>query len=193
MIVMNKKGFTLVELIIVIVIIGIIVVLAVPAVLDTIEENRTESAKAVEKLLIQNLEIYNNDRMYGGYENFERINSSGQEIQISDRKSDLWEIEKLINIGSYCKHVDYEELVKLNNDIEMGECLLTSADKSLTIERVVTQDSSNAKKYIVSYKYYADIVCGKRLTSDNGYVLSSGYKESDVYYKTPVTNKPTCS
>ena len=45
----NRKGFTLVELLLVLVIVGIILVLAIPGILDAIEENRTESGRTVEK------------------------------------------------------------------------------------------------------------------------------------------------
>ena len=188
---MNKKGFTLVEVILVIVIIGIIVVLAIPNILDAIDENRVEGAKSVEKLLTQNLELYNNDKMYGGFRYFDMVDSHGKKIRIYDSESDLWDINELNEPGTYCSYVDYKELVNLNNDIKMGECLLLSPDKSLVIQRIVTPESANSRNYVVSYKYYASIVCGKGLTSDNKYALNGGYSEAGVYYTT--TNKPNCN
>ena len=191
MIVMNKKGFTLVEVILVIVIIGIIVVLAIPNILNEIDQNRVDSAKSIEKLLGQNLEMYNNDKMYGGYKLFDRVNSAGKKIRIYDIKSDLWNIEEMIDPGSYCQYVDYSEIVNLNNDIKLGECLLLTPDKGLIIERVVKPEKANSNNYLVSYNYYANIICGKHLMSDNGYSLTGGYNESSVYYKT--TAKPNCN
>ena len=189
---MNKKGFTLVEVIIVIVIIGIIVVLAIPNILDEIEQNRIDSAKAVEKLLKHNLEMYDSDKSFGGFQYFDVVDSTGKEVKLYDRESDFWKITDEIELGSSCKYIDYKELITLNDDIKMGECLLTTSDKSLAIERVVQADSSSSNKYIATYKYYVNIVCGKHLSSDNRYTLNGGYNESDVYYKT-TANMPNCN
>ncbi len=188
---MNKKGFTLVEVIIVIVIIGIIVVLAIPSILDEIEQSRVDSSKAVEMILKHNLEMYDNDKSFGGLQYFDVIDSSGKEVKLYDKESEFWKIDDVIEPGNSCKYIDYKELVTSNNDIKMGECLLTTSDKALVIERVVQLNPNNSNEYIASYKYYANIVCGKHLVSDNRYTLSGGYNESDIYYKT--TNMPNCN
>ena len=189
---MNKKGFTLVEVIIVIVIIGIIVVLAIPNILNEIEQNRVDSGIAVEKLLVHNLEMYNNDKSFGGFQYFDAVDSTGKEVKLYDRGSDFWKIDDVIEQGSSCKYIDYKELVALNDDIKMGECLLTTPDKSLAIERVIQVESDGSSKYVATYKYYVNIVCGKHLSSDNRYTLNGGYNESDVYYRT-ATNMPNCN
>ncbi|MBQ6546729.1 MAG: InlB B-repeat-containing protein [Bacilli bacterium] len=101
----NRKGFTLVELLLVLVIVGIILVLAIPGILDAIEENRTESGRTVEKILMRDLEMYN-----------------------EDHKDDLW----IKNDTSGCTYISFSELLTANEDIKLGECLLNN-NESLTI------------------------------------------------------------
>ena len=115
----NKKGFTLVELLLVLVIIAIILVITIPNILEAIEANRRESGKSVEKLLIKNLELYN-----------------------KDHESDLW-ISNNESNGPKCKNISYSELLSSNSDIKLGECLLNS-ESSLTI---IKTDNGKYKYY----------------------------------------------
>lgn len=54
---MNKKGFTLIELLAVIVILSIIMVIAVPQILDVIEQSRSSAWKSNVKLIEESLEL----------------------------------------------------------------------------------------------------------------------------------------
>ncbi len=59
---MNKKGFTLVELMLVIVIIGIISVITIPNIMEALDDSRTEGGSTMEKTLKKQLELYNTDK-----------------------------------------------------------------------------------------------------------------------------------
>ena len=59
---MNKKGFTLIELIAVLIILTVITAMIMPNIVKYIDKNREESALSIEKLLIHNLELYNTDK-----------------------------------------------------------------------------------------------------------------------------------
>jgi prepilin-type N-terminal cleavage/methylation domain-containing protein len=102
---MNKKGFTLIELIAVLIILTVITAILMPNLVKYVNKNREESAKSIEKLLITNLELYN-----------------------ADKEQDLWKDDKT------CITVSIEDLVNQNKDIDMGECLLTN-EKALTITK----------------------------------------------------------
>ena len=138
---MNKKGFTLIELISVVIILTVATAILMPNLVKYLNKNREESAKSIEKLLINNLELYN-----------------------TDKEQDLWKDNKT------CITVSIEELLEQNKNIDLGECLLTN-EKALTI----TKEND-------TYKYYANITCGKALESmsTNKYILAYANK---VYYK----------
>ena len=59
---MNEKGFTIVELLIVIAILSIMGIMVVPNLLKTIEANRVKEYQEYESLLRTNLEIYQTDK-----------------------------------------------------------------------------------------------------------------------------------
>lgn len=178
----NKKGFTLVEVLLVIVIIGIIGVITIPNIMEALNSSRKESGKAIEDLLKDNLEMYNEDNMLSGYK-YNTVNG----ITINSRENDLFN-SFTNSIDSCYIYVSYEDLKRINPDINMGECLFNplpdnALDNDLMIERNVKLTNKNI--YVVSYKYYADIICGKGLKSNDN------INSSDVYYRT--TSKPTTS
>lgn len=61
---MNKKGFTLIEVIMVIAIIAIISLLLVPNVISLIDKNNKESCKNLEQNIISSTKIYVNMNKY---------------------------------------------------------------------------------------------------------------------------------
>lgn len=138
---MNKKGFTLIELIAVFIILTVIAAMIMPNIVKYIDKNREDSSRSIEELLIHNLELYN-----------------------TDKEEDLWDE------NVQCITVDINDLLQMNQDINLGECLLSN-EEALTI-----------KKDTDGYKYYANITCGKDLESmsTNKYILAFSNK---VYYK----------
>lgn len=103
---MKNKGFTLVELILVVVILGIISAITVPAIMKSLSESKSDSGEAIENLLKENLELYN-----------------------IDNKEDIW------TEGVTKKNINISYLYNMNPDIDMGECLLQNINENLLIEK----------------------------------------------------------
>ena len=116
---MNKKGFTLVELMLVIIIIGIIGVITIPNIMEALDSSKKESGSSIEKVLLKDLELYN-----------------------TDNAEDLWGD----STDAGCKSVSINDLLESNPDINLGECLLNSPDTSLTIKKA---RGENKYKYYV--------------------------------------------
>lgn len=168
---MNKKGFTLVELITVIIIIGIISVITIPNIMKALTTSKNSNGESVEKLLENNLELYN-----------------------MDYKEDLWCLDQSDRESDYCKYtlnennvivskrepensdtpkitvtksIGVENLYAINPDIDLGECLLKGDNPlKITMEETQTKDDEGIIKSKYKYSYSASIVC------------SSDFKES---------------
>ena len=152
---MNKKGFTLVELILVVVILGIISVIVFPGIMKSLNQSKVNSAKSIEKVLRENLELYN-----------------------IDHKDDIWCNDDSTD-NSNCKDknqteiVTIQELYNTNPDIDMGKCLLQD-DASLQI----------TKKENGTFSYTVKIVCGNNLDDTNKDKVLDKAVTSDYYYIT---------
>lgn len=157
---MNKKGFTLVELILVIVIIGIVAAITIPNIMESLNESKQEGGESVENLLIENLKLYN-----------------------LDNEDDLWCLED--TQGTNCNPnnvpiiINITDLLKLNPDIKLGECLLKDED-SLSITR--NGDGS--------YTYKANVICSKdfekviRTDPTSNIADSAQLNNKNIYYET---------
>lgn len=161
---MKNKGFTLVELILVVVILGIISAIVIPGIMKSLSESRSDSGESIEKILKENLELYNIDHK--------------SDIWCSENSSDGVEEDNPSN----CKNsgesvvVDIKNLYSMNPDIDLGECLLQDSN-SLVIKR----DSSGD-----TFTYSAKIVCGKDLKDSDGDKIASSadISSASIYYKT---------
>lgn len=195
---MNKKGFTLVELILVIIIIGIISLVTIPNIMEALHASKSQNGETIEKLLLHNLELYN-----------------------TDYKEDLWCLEKsdctdvdqdgdsTNNVIVTTKNIDYADLVNMNPDIDMGECLLQNivndenknASLSITKTETITTnivDGVEKKYYDYKYAFSAKIICGTDFDSttntDSGAIERGEYtlkvatatqmNNERIYYKT---------
>ena len=154
---MNKNGFTLVELILVVVIIGIISVITIPSIMDALSESKTTGGETVEKILETNLELYN-----------------------TDNKEDLWCLEDSNCTGpeltKSCISVSINTLYSMNPDIDFGDCVLKDAS-SLMIKR-----TPNTEKFT----YYANIMCSKDFKNDSSHIFNSAKYSNgyNLYYET---------
>ena len=155
---MNKKGITLVELLLVIVIIGILSFMVIPNIMEALNRNKAEGGESIEKLLEKNLELYNKD--------------NEEDIWSSINNPDMTGCFD----GNTYKCVKIEDLYESNPDIDMGECLLKN-DESLLITR-----DENGKRY----KYSAKIICIKNSVSVNNKIATDEQLNSkNIYYETP--------
>ncbi|MGM9878671.1 MAG: type II secretion system protein [Bacilli bacterium] len=155
---MNKKGFTLVELILVVVILGIISAITIPSIMNALSESKTQGGESVEKLLETNLELYN-----------------------TDHKEDIWCLENSIcdgeTQGRTCYNVVLEDLYNINPDIDFGDCVLQNDSDSLVIK---FKDGK--------FSYSANIICSKDFKNDDNHILDLGADTSKVYYETKEHN-----
>lgn len=163
---MKNKGFTLVELILVVVILGILSAIVIPGIMKSLNESRRDSGESIEKILKENLELYN-----------------------IDHKDDIWCSENSKDDGlenepgpnTKCKQpgdsiiVSVSDLYSTNPDIDMGECLLQDSN-SLKI----TRDDSGDK-----FKYKVKIVCGKDIRDSSGNkIIENRDAAKNIYYET---------
>ena len=97
---MNKKGFTLVELLLVIVILGIITALTMPEFISAISESQTRKEKHLETLIKQELDMLNKD--VGEY--------------------DFWCGTKCGTTGETLDLIETEYVNKIKRDIDLDGC-----------------------------------------------------------------------
>ena len=107
---MNKKGLTLVELLLVMVIIAIIGVIAIPNIIESLNASRGKSGESMEKLITENLQLYN-----------------------TDNEVDLW--SEKYTTPSCVSFSNLDIIKKANQDIKLGECRLVNPNP-MVIKRV---------------------------------------------------------
>lgn len=151
---MNKKGFTLVELILVIVIIAIIGAITIPNIIELYTESRRKGGESIEELLEKNLELYN-----------------------KDNEEDIWctedSSEDCYEENPYT--VDVRDLFNLNPDIDMGDCLLKN-DQSLKISKVSNRSYSYSASIVCSKAFDVD-------SDDDKIADSDQLNDENIYYE----------
>ena len=163
---MKNKGFTLVELILVVVILGILSAIVIPGIMKSLNESRRDSGESIEKILKENLQLYNIDHK--------------DDIWCSENSKDDG-LENDSGLNRKCKKPGESEIVSVsdlystNPDIDMGECLLHNPN-SLK----VTMDKSGDK-----FKYEVKIVCGKDIRDSSGNkIIANRDTAKNIYYET---------
>ena len=157
---MKNKGFTLVELILVVVIMGIISAIVIPSIMKGLSDSEKQGGKSVEELLINNLKLYNDDNK------FDIWCSENNDIGECQGNNDPW-------------IVSIDNLYAFNPDINMGECLLQDKD-SLYITNTEKGFTYTAKIVCSkNYKEYKDDKTGKIVESGNYATILK-----DNYYST---------
>lgn len=154
---MKNKGFTLVELILVVVIMGIISAIVIPSIMKGLSDSEKQGGESVEKLLINNLKLYNDDNK------FDIWCSENNDIGECQGNNDPW-------------IVSIDNLYAFNPDINMGECLLQDKD-SLYITNTEKGFTYTAK--IICSKNYA------KYADNTGKIVKDSKINDDNYYATP--------
>lgn len=137
---MNKKGFTLVEIILVVVILGILSAITIPNIMESLRQNKIDAGENVHKILLENLKLYTME------------------------KKDEWWCDPTSSYGVVCnsnsgrretgdKIVSLETLKEFNQDIDIsannGECNLIG---DMTVKR----EGSNGN---YNYSYTVKVKC----------------------------------
>lgn len=91
---MNKKAFTLVEMLFVVALIGIIATIVFPNILDAVRESKIEEYENVEKIIKQSMELYN-----------------------TDNKEDLWQNESVSYID-----LQQSDILSVNPSLNFKNC-----------------------------------------------------------------------
>lgn len=102
----NKKGFTLIELILVIVLMSAVALITLPNIFDMLNSSNEKKYIEFEKILVQNLKLYN-----------------------IDHKEELWDFD----LNNEEKTIPYDQienglqpLLSSNQDINIDNCSVTS-------------------------------------------------------------------
>ena len=90
---MNKKGFTLIEILFVVVLMAIIATITMPNIFKMLQSSKEKKYEEYEKLLIENMKLYN-----------------------IDHKEELW------GDNNEPKTITYQELLTTNSDINIEGC-----------------------------------------------------------------------
>ena len=119
----NKKGFTLIETLMVIALIGIISLILVPNVIFLINKNKTESCENLKKNIISATKIYVNENKY--------------DLKFTCDNTIKIRISTLIEVG------------KLSGDIKDP----TNEEVNLTNEEVEVKFNCNTKQFTYNFNY----------------------------------------
>ena len=121
---MNKKGFTLVEMLLVIVIMGIITALTMPGFIQAISESETRKEEHLTTLIKQELDMLNKD--VGEYDFWYDGNSEIETCTIEGTTQDdnCIAIIKTDANGVVSEHSIYAK--KIKQDIEVDNCTITN-------------------------------------------------------------------
>lgn len=119
----NKKGFTLIETLMVIALIGIISLILVPNVIFLINKNKTESCENLKKNIISATKIYVNENKY--------------DLKFTCDNPIKIRISTLIEVG------------KLSSDIKDP----TNEEVDLTNEKVEVKFNCNTKQFTYNFNY----------------------------------------
>lgn len=149
---MNRKGFTLIELIAVIVMIGLIMVIVVPNILDIVNESKAASYNTLIKNIVTASEMYYEECEYGNLSN-EKYGSYACTIDTSSNSITI-PLSALANTGflkvSDTKEVDGKEVKAVLNpksNIDMSDCQI-----QITKEKETKTDGNGIENTKVTYK-----------------------------------------
>ncbi|SRR5574344_1590826 len=117
---MNKKGFTLVELLFVVVLMAIIAMITMPNIFEMLDSSKTKKYEEYEKILVENLKLYNIDKK-------EELWVNGA-ASISISGTDLLQFNPDINIDG-CQ-INELNIIRTNNNYQYSVCLACQYDKN---------------------------------------------------------------
>lgn len=170
---MNRKGFTLIELIAVIVMIGLIMVIVVPNILDIVSESKETSYNTLVKNIVTSSEMYYEECEYGDLSSNTKYGRYA--CSIDTRTSTITiPLSSLANTGFLKVNDTKEEAGKevkvvLNpkNNIDMSDCKI-----KITKVKQTNEEENGIENIKVTYKVEPDPISGSDCptTADYGAV-----------------------
>lgn len=154
---MNRKGFTLIELIAIIVMIGLMTVIIVPNILEMSEESKEISYNTLIKNIVTASETYYEECEYGDLSNITKYGSYACSIDTSTSTITI-PLSSLANTGflkvSDTKEVSSKEVkVVLNpkNNVDMSDCQI-----KISKVKETNTDENDIENIKVIYKVTAE-------------------------------------
>lgn len=145
---MNKKGFTLVEILLVVVILGIISAITIPNIMESLSESKVEAGENVEKVLLENLKLYtkNNENEWWCDKD------AGYGIECKDKKGN--EIPSTGKVD-----VSLDDLKTVNPNIDMKDCVFLGGPDTLDSSGKYMSVSRSGSSGEYEYTYTVKIKC----------------------------------
>ncbi len=152
---MNKKGFTLIEVLIVIVILGIIIGIVMPNANKIMNYSEVKEAETLEEALIHSLKLYNEE--------------NEQEIWCPIASNDQ---NACVTEGD--KYIDIEKVLSVTSTINFGKCLLKD-EESLKIH----------KDHDGDYMYTVKLICSSDFDNRSSKIATDkDLSNKNIYYET---------
>lgn len=138
----NNKGFTMVEMILVVVLIAIVTLIALPNIFEATNESKKEKFKNYEDNLFKALELYN-----------------------TDKQEDIWKVES----SNETYNATLSEIQKSNPNLEVEDCTINMLQIYKQATKIKDATADEGAKYQNSYIYKVCITCGEVYKSSNSY------------------------
>lgn len=145
---MNKKGFTLVEILLVVVILGIICAITIPNIMESLSESKVEAGENVEKVLLENLKLYtkNNENEWWCDD------TAGYGVECKDKDGNKIPVTGEVKVS-------LDDLKTVNPNIDMKDCVflggpdtLDSSGKYMSVSRSGNKEEGYKYSYTVKIK-----------------------------------------
>ena len=123
---MNKKGFSLIEILVVVTVLAIIIAIAIPNISKAINQNNIEGYKDYELYLVSNLEMYNIDLKEDLWHGNPYVTVSKDELKRVSKDIDFnhkdCQIIGDFKIFNNYPGYDYQVCIKCGDDYKSKHC-----------------------------------------------------------------------
>lgn len=190
---MNKKGFTLVELLAVIAILAILVIIALPNILNMFNEAKKDTFLTEAKTISKNVSNrYISEKMKGN--NITEISNSNNPLDINNKElTYIFELDKKGNItrlvisnDEYCivSNKDYNSLTKEDIKTECSYEEIHNIAGTLT-NKYYEKSGRTDRSLVNSIAFYSD---GRKIEGAESYDVSEENNNSVIMYIKPIDN-----
>ena len=150
---MNKKGFTIVELLVTIVILGIILTIVYPAVTSTINSSRVKAHNSQIKVIEKAMKLYYLEHS----ENLKDLNNAGTMDGCSESTVSVNATTTSLNPNTFIQTLIDEGYIS-DNETKNGKLIDPCTDKDISEGAIIEVNwSCNTKQY--EYKFKPNSTC----------------------------------